>query len=61
MDMRGNESPGRDFVTRFVETMGKDILEKPLVSGILDKLDTDLLEYKLDVMFRPNLKMKKQR
>ncbi|MBR6764113.1 MAG: serine hydrolase [Clostridia bacterium] len=61
MELSGNESPGRDFVTRFVETMGKDILEKPLVSGILDKLDTDLLEYKLDVMFRPNLKMKKQR
>ena len=58
MEFRGDESPGRDFVTRFVETMGRELLEKPLVSGILEKLDTDLLEYKLDVMFKPDLKFR---
>ena len=54
LELRADEKPGKAFLLRFAETMGGEIMEKPLVGPVLSRVDPDLLGYKLDALFSPH-------
>lgn len=55
--VRMDELPGGSFVIDLSEGMLKDVMEKPLVSTILDKLGDDYVKWRVRKAFEPEFKL----
>lgn len=58
--LRSDEKPGKEFITRFVATMGEDLVKNPVVENTLSKFDLDYVDYKLDTLFKPTVELSEE-
>ncbi len=61
MFMRQTEMPGEDFVAELAENTLKDIVEKPLVSTIFEKIGDDYIAWKLKKAYSPEIVFQKKK
>jgi len=55
-----SETPGEDFVKSLTDTAKAELAKQPLVGGAVQKLDFDYVHYKIERLFSPRLKLKKE-